>query len=231
MKEKRNCVICNEEFIVDPNHYRQKNKKTCSAKCSAKLGFLNAPKSDINCKICNKTFTINTSKIQVDGNYCSSKCRKKRKLHKCEICNNDFRSDRSSTRFCSEKCRLVGINQNTISTICNCCEVEFERPTYTFAEGKRYFCSKKCAQRQFARENPARYGSNWSRIRERKVKKDDYTCSKCGEQNFEPYGLNVHHIIPIEVFENVNEAHYEENLETMCFKCHMEHQGKEVYEN
>lgn len=227
--EIRNCPICNIEYTINISIKREREKKTCGNRsCSAKLGNLNARKASVNCKICNTEFSIAHFNVQTEGNYCSDECRKQRYLHTCCICETDFRSDRDTTRYCSIDCEKIGARNKLATVKCACCGVEFERPTFTLASNKRYFCSKRCNQRQFSRDNPNRYGSKWGRIRERKVKEDDYTCQRCGLQTFEPYGLNVHHIIPIEEFEDVNDAHFPENLETLCYECHMEHHDKEI---
>lgn len=224
---KKKCVICENEFEYDSKYKRERNKKTCSISCSGKLGALNAEKVEINCKICKKDFKLTKHKIQKDGNYCSDACRKKKFKSNCFVCNKEYRTDRKGTKYCSEKCNKIGTKRKMVKCNCDCCGVEFERPSFTVASNKRAFCSKKCGQRQFARENPNRYGSRWSRIRERKVKKDNYTCNRCKKQTFEPYGLNVHHIVPIEEFSIIEEAHIESNLETLCYECHMEHHDRE----
>lgn len=228
--EDRNCVICNKVFTVNIALKRENEKKTCGNKsCSSKLSAINQKKVEVSCKVCGNAFEIAKSKVQKSGNYCSNKCRSIKYLLKCSICNKDFRSGHNDTMYCSDDCRKIGNNQTLVTTTCYCCGTTFERPSYTLPSNKRHFCSKRCAQRQFARENPARYGKNWSRIRERILRRDNYTCKKCGKQSFEPYSMNVHHIIPIESFDSPDEANVENNLEILCYECHMRHHGKDIW--
>lgn len=222
------CLICETVFKYNPKYKRDRSRQTCSRSCSAKLGSINSKKTITNCKVCKVEFEIVKHKIQKDGNYCSIICKKRRFKNNCVTCNKEYLTDRKGTKYCNEECMKLGQKKKIVKCICECCKEEFERPSFTVASNKRVFCSKRCGQRQFSRDNPNRYGSRWSRIRERKVKADDYTCNRCNKQTFESYGLNVHHIVPIEEFSTIEEANIESNLETLCYECHMEHHEREI---
>lgn len=227
--ENKICPICNEFYTVNVIIKRERERKTCGNRsCSTKLGALNSQKINVRCKICETNFLLSKHNIQKDGNYCSDMCRKQRYELECKNCNSSFRADRTTTNYCSSNCELEGNRNNLRTSICACCNLEFSRPSHTLPSNKRHFCSNRCAQRQFSRENPNRYGNNWYRIREKKVRQDNYTCNECHEQKLGKYELHVHHVIPIEEFDNIDDAHYNDNLETLCYECHMEHHNKEI---
>ncbi len=67
-------------------------------------------------------------------------------------------------------------------------------------------------------------GPNWETQRQKALERDSYTCQDCGGTEDEISGkLEVHHIIPFEVYgiENYLEANRLENLITYCTSCHM----------
>jgi HNH endonuclease len=228
--EDRSCVICGNTYEINIKSKREREKKTCSQKCSARLGYLNS-RVEVECTICGEPTIVpkNHTLMENYGYYCSDECRKQRYELDCIICEKKFRSDKNTTQVCSTECKVKLARSKIKKVKCECCGLEFERPSFTIPGNKRIFCSIKCGNRQHARENPNRYGSKWSRIRERKVKEDDYTCQECGLRTEEKYGLNVHHKIPIENFENIEDAHFPENLVTLCKTCHDEvHNKKSV---
>lgn len=58
-------------------------------------------------------------------------------------------------------------------------------------------------------------GFNWKAIKKKIKERDGYTCQDCGKKEGEQY-LQVHHIVPYRIFEDNSE----ENLITLCSKCH-----------
>jgi 5-methylcytosine-specific restriction endonuclease McrA len=68
------------------------------------------------------------------------------------------------------------------------------------------------------------YGPNWFEQREKALKRDNYTCQKCGAR-----GDDVHHIIPFRKFGLANylKANELSNLITLCKSCHGKENGKE----
>lgn len=69
------------------------------------------------------------------------------------------------------------------------------------------------------------YGSEWSMAR-RKARRRNEVCQNCGAGD-ETARLEVHHIIPLRLFEQSdiaekNDAHDLSNLVTLCRACHME---------
>lgn len=65
------------------------------------------------------------------------------------------------------------------------------------------------------------YGKTWSRMRDRVRNRDDNVCQLCGigeeENGRKP---DVHHIEPVRLFEDPNDAHFMENMIQLCRSCH-----------
>lgn len=88
----------------------------------------------------------------------------------------------------------------------------------------------------FAGENHAsfmggnkEYGSNWQKVRKDARKRDNYTCQDCGKTEKDlGTQLSVHHIIPIVLFENAEDANCLSNLISICeHPCHrLRHSGE-----
>lgn len=165
------------------------------------------------CPVCNTNFeTKYKSKV-----YCNKKCSQKRHLKVCEICKNEFRTGHKDTITCSKKCASEITKLVTKEEKCFNCGKIFSRSTNTFASNKkRYFCSSRCSNRIYSKENPTRYGGTYKRRRKEIIKRDDYKCTKCNSKE----NLEIHHIIPIINFEDPNDAHYDKNVITVCKKCH-----------
>ena len=53
----------------------------------------------------------------------------------------------------------------------------------------------------------------WSKVRERILERDNWTCQRCG-QEFEKY--HIHHIVK----KKENGSDTNDNLITVCHKCH-----------
>lgn len=63
---------------------------------------------------------------------------------------------------------------------------------------------------------PRVYGYGW-RVRRREVlTRANGTCEKC--KRVPP--KHVHHVLPIRLFADLNEAHFLSNLEALCESCH-----------
>ncbi|RIK32336.1 MAG: ATP-dependent helicase [Anaerolineae bacterium] len=74
--------------------------------------------------------------------------------------------------------------------------------------------------------DPNDYGPEWSKIRERVRRRDQFTCQVCGvvESPSSPLRASrqhdVHHKIPFRAFASREEANRLENLTTLCPSCH-----------
>lgn len=215
----KKCEYCNKNFYPkDPR------TRTCSRVCSGKLSHKNSLPVSVNCRQCEKPFLIKKSKVDIHGNYCSDACREKKKefLLNCITCKKDYIAKKPNGKYCSIPCEKDGQRKQLLDLQCFCCKKAFQRPSFTVRKNTRVFCSTKCRNRTYSQENPNRYGSRWARIRERFVKKHDYTCMVCGERNEEKYGLEVHHVVPINEFFDPEDGNVETNLMVLCKTCHKE---------
>lgn len=70
------------------------------------------------------------------------------------------------------------------------------------------------------------YGPGWSRVKRRALERDDYECVVCGATKAElDRNPDVHHLLPVRLFAeaerlNVSDAHYLENVVSLCPRCH-----------
>ena len=67
--------------------------------------------------------------------------------------------------------------------------------------------------------DPNDYGPEWSKIRERVRRRDQFTCQVCGVVESSRQH-DVHHKIPFRAFASREEANRLENLTTLCPSCH-----------
>lgn len=74
------------------------------------------------------------------------------------------------------------------------------------------------------------YGTNWTRQRNKCLKRDDYTCRVCGTHQSEiGRESSVHHITPRSQFDGTpRDMNDLDNLVTLCPKCHGKFEGKYV---
>lgn len=82
---------------------------------------------------------------------------------------------------------------------------------------------EKMSEAKVGDENPmwrggyeGEYGHTWPRKRKAALERDGYECQACGSDE----ELHVHHHRPVRTFENPNDAHFLENLVTVCVECH-----------
>ncbi len=128
-------------------------------------------------------------------------------------------------------------NGGKLDLQCETCNAPVKRyPSNVGEHG--VFCSDKCrgdwiAETYVGEDHPhwkggtiGSYGSSWTRVRRRALERDDYTCQHCGA-TAEELGRNpdVHHIVPVRAFvetpvTTVEDAHYLENLISLCGSCH-----------
>lgn len=62
----------------------------------------------------------------------------------------------------------------------------------------------------------------WKEARRAALARDDHHCQDCGASD----DLHVHHIRPVESFESTADAHYLDNLVTLCEQCHPKWEGR-----
>lgn len=60
------------------------------------------------------------------------------------------------------------------------------------------------------------YGGSWRNKREDALERDGYECRVCSSNE----ELHVHHKVPVNQFDDPNDAHFMVNLLTVCRECH-----------
>jgi len=168
---------------------------------------------------------------------------------KCAWCGEKMHRMKSYSRikntFCSKNCRaewskenLTGKNNPSFTSIeveCSWCGKKIIRNMATIAKNNNFFCCRKhCGlwKAQNLRGDKIYnwkggympyYGENWLSQRRLALKRDNYTCQKCGKTK-DDLGKNpdVHHKKSFRKFglENYIQANDLKNLICLCGKCH-----------
>jgi 5-methylcytosine-specific restriction endonuclease McrA len=154
----------------------------------------------------------------------------------CVNCKTSFKyypSDKKG-KYCKECVQdedviwSPGGKMNRITVDCKNCGKAKKVQLYTYKRYDNHFCNSDCISEWRRGENHHQYlgqdndyGQSWCRIRRKRREKDNYTCQRCGETK-EEIGRNpdVHHIIPVREFDNPEDAHYIDNLVSLCRSCH-----------
>lgn len=119
-----------------------------------------------------------------------------------------------------------------VTVACDWCGDEKDVKPST-AERGRTFCDKRC-EGAWRSENVVgpdhhnwkgggqpNYGEGWTRARRRVRGRDGYECRDCGVTEAEAAReLDVHHIWFVRVFDDPSDAHFLDNLLTVCRSCH-----------
>lgn len=206
------CSYCNKEFYSD-----RKSTKYCSKECRRE-GILKAtPKVSAECRVCGKSTTVLKNVVTAGlPIYCSTECKKKRHSLECKECGKTFNADRPEIKYCSTSCQIAGSRKVMKSVTCKECGKVFERPSQDVYKGKDVYCSTRCSNRAYSKEHPNRYGTTWSTIRLKALKRDSYRCTICGSSE----ELQVHHKKKLLSFDTIEEANQLDNLQTLCKTCH-----------
>lgn len=132
-------------------------------------------------------------------------------LTKCIVCGNKKRTFKSRQRkYCSHKCQgvpMMGNTQGFTSKNMKGNKNGFKKghKPWNYIDGRSKFIS------------PARYGSDWKKIRTRILIRDDYECQKCGAHKSEVRFMDVHHKKSF----LISRDNSEDNLIALCRKCHV----------
>lgn len=126
--------------------------------------------------------------------------------------------------------------ENSIEVECQQCGKAFIRQSCDLRQRSAYgpFCSHKCygkwrSENLTGEDSPSWEGgyaldyggSNWKRQRRHARKRDEHTCQDCGAIGQEwGHRLDVHHIVPYNMFDDPEEANQLKNLVTLCRQCH-----------
>lgn len=164
----------------------------------------------------------------------------------CRVCGDSFEyypSDKDGV-FCpdcvEESDEFLGTpswelrNVGRVEFTCEQCHQAFEvlESAVERLEQRGRFCSHGCRSKWMSenwrgenhhqwKDGRTEYAGNWWEVRSLTLDRDERTCQSCGTTTEElERGLHVHHIEPVRTFDDPNEAHYLENLVTLCPTCH-----------
>lgn len=192
----------------------------------------------------NCTQTLHRFKCNIERNttglwFCSYACQRAyRKSHAtaptltCPVCKVQFivkpyRVKENIQLTCSLACKTILLGWGSQVVYCDWCGEEFRRKN---AEIKPHnFCSRPCMGKwQSANIKGEKsptwrggyvpyYGADWRANRKHAKERDNHRCQICGEQE----DLEVHHIKPVRLFTDKNQANELNNLITLCRNCHI----------
>lgn len=209
------CSTCGTEFLTRPS--RISGSKTglffCGSKCRdsykdkrARCGKKRNGE-EVSCCQCGKKIWQPKSKLlRQSRHHCSRVCYlkskredpRKRRLLECLFCKKKFYEisyrDGKVGRFCSSECYGKWRTANLSGE---------NSPNWKGGYSIDYG------------------GGGWHFQRVNARKRDNFTCQDCGvtEQSW-GYNLDVHHLVPFDMFDDPKEAHDLSNLITLCRKCH-----------
>ena len=186
------------------------------------------------CIVCGKELGKSRQK------YCSYECstesqRKALPTHRCKFCNEIFLSRDPRQKYCSQECAKKA--QQVPKRACQNCGKMF-KPSKPHIQ----FCGRECSRigqkRFFGQDNhfwidgsnsQTYYGSNWRTQRERALKRDKFTCQRCGVTRKQlNRDLDIHHKIRFKEFDgNWKAANRLNNLISLCPSCHRQIEHEE----
>lgn len=152
----------------------------------------------------------------------------------CMVCGEEYEKEphhveNTTKNYCSKECQAIDLKREAVVV----CEVCNEERVVSPPSSASRFCSKKCMKEVFKGEtHPCYkggknyYGEDWNRMRRKARERDGHQCQVCGKDKSD-LGMHphVHHVRPVKDFEDPNDAHYLENLITLCPKHHHMYEG------
>lgn len=196
---------------------------------------------ELECKQCGDNYTVRPyrkDKSRFCSKECSNEYRKNRREVECIECGEVFEKkvsdiNRSENDFCSHECRGVYM-RNQVTFNCEQCGEEVTRRKSSDDQTDKSLCSQECWKKYMSKpDSPDNvyYGDNWRDMRRKTLKRDGSQCVKCGKTE-EEMGRqpDIHHIKPLNSFDEPEDANYLDNLVALCKKHHneMEHKTEEV---
>ena len=217
----RECARCGTEF------HSEHEKKYCSTPCretAVSFEGENNPnyaggKQPAECEICGTEFEYYPS--DKTGLYCRTCVNEENWRYRPDITGPDHpRWSGGQQELECDRCGATVVrDQNNINS-----DVVFCSDECQYAWLSKTFTGE--GHPNWDGGGEANYGPGWHRARRRALERDEYTCVRCGASRDE-LGRNpdVHHLLPVRAFVETPatseaDAHYVENLVSLCPACH-----------
>lgn len=232
---ERNCPVCNKIYLADPKRLKYGRQTTCSRACSYALRAQKLSDSvTLICDMCGTSFERSPAKLKraKHGSFCSRACHYaargvgivRRVVEKPYVYTPQGKAAQRANSLKPKGQRVFHW------MTCTQCGKRFDDPgDGRKRKGDAVFCSLDCCNTyrkgdknpSWRGGHPLYYGPDWRPLRRAARERDDYTCRRCGLVCKPPARApDVHHIIPISSFANVNDANTLDNVICLCQKCH-----------
>lgn len=206
------CLYCLKEFEVKR---ALSDQKYCSRECfyaHTKEKTKEANQVEVTCTQCGKKYLTAKRNTQ---------------LHERKFCSFACQGQFKKENFTKENSPCY----NRIERSCGYCGKKLLIPPHRDKYEKVYcdeICMGKDYETRMTKEGNPRwrggklgfYGSNWTKARNEALERDNHVCKLCQKEPTSASPLHVHHIIPIKLFDQPEDANYLDNLVCLCSKCH-----------
>lgn len=211
--DERVCECCGSEFHEYESRISNGRGVYCSQECLSADGRV-----ERECVNCGREMVVESHRAeQYDNLFCTKSC------------DAEWRSS-----HLAEDGHPMYVERIKVECA-SCSDTLLRRPAYV-EKHERQFCDSSChwdwiSEHQSGSDSPhwkggeAYYGEEWSDIRLEAIERDGGKCTRCGATRQEVkealgHDLDVHHIIPLREFDELEAANELENLVTLCRRCH-----------
>jgi len=204
----RTCNGCGSEFYDEKA--RLEYCDDCNPNAGEHNGNWKGAKEQAECERCGSSFEYYPS--DKDGVYCPA----------CVEAAEDF----LGTPYAET------VDPETVTRSCDNCGEQITVLQCNRQYGHGRFCSEECLWDWMSENRRGKqhhqwegtskpYHATWSKVRSAALERDEYQCQNCGIHTDE-IGRNpdVHHIEPIRTFDDPLDAHYLDNVISLCPSCH-----------
>lgn len=219
MEQIITCKYCNKNFKVSKSRIKWGRGIYCSRKCQYKGRKVKRDKR--KCPVCKKIFEIERS---IKKRFCSPNCSYKARslgLVKRTIVK-PYKNKKGISDWRRKKCIICKINYITSKRTQKHCSKECLKTTQSIkiSGNKNYFYING------NNKNKRSYrGDNWNLIRKQIYKRDNYICQDCGikciSKKYLKNKKESNRIIQCHHIDYNKKNNKEENLITLCLKCHL----------
>lgn len=232
--EERGCPVCASRYLADPKRLKRGRQTTCSRACSYKRRNLQKVRSahDKPCPVCGHSVLRSASKLKSKHGsvFCSRNCHYKGRslgLTKRIVTKPYTYTPEGKAALLAASRKPKGKRRHHYLTCLNCLKVFDDLNRGRKRRSGMIFCSLSCcnAYRKGASNpswrggHPEYYGPDWRKVRREVRERDGHMCLRCGAATQK--WPDVHHIVPVSSFENPNDAHFLDNVVSLCHPCHM----------